>query len=185
MGTDCYLLDYVQAPLNIAEKIARQNGVKIRTFKEDAKTIPFEDDSFDLVFSQGFIEHFTDPEIFLKEQLRVLKPEGCLYIDIPQKYHVYTLIKHALMALSKWRPGWETEFTVSQLKNLVSEIGLQTRHVVGDWSNPLFILKIIYVVCGKNWHTKEFVLNGKKQTHFLKEPKAQDLLSILFIILEL
>jgi ubiquinone/menaquinone biosynthesis C-methylase UbiE len=172
MGADCYLLDYVQAPLDIAEKIAKQNDVKIKTFKEDAKTMPFEDDSIDLVFSQGFLEHFTEPEIFLKEQVRVLKPGGCLYIDVPQKYHVYTLIKHALMVLNKWTPGWETEFTVSQLENLVSEISLQTRYIIGDWSNPPFMLKIIYAVFRKNWHTKEFDLNGKKSSTFLERIKS-------------
>jgi ubiquinone/menaquinone biosynthesis C-methylase UbiE len=44
------------------------------TFKKaDAFNLPFDDDSFDVCFSQGFFEHFADDDIrkLLWEQLRV------------------------------------------------------------------------------------------------------------------
>ena len=44
------------------------------TFKKaDAFNLPFDDDSFDVCFSQGFLEHFSDDDIrkLLREQLRV------------------------------------------------------------------------------------------------------------------
>ena len=45
--------------------------------------IPFEDDTFDVVFSKSVIEHIVDPELFLIECNRVLKQGGMLIILTP------------------------------------------------------------------------------------------------------
>jgi SAM-dependent methyltransferase len=58
-------------------KMAQYNSANIKgevTFKKaDAFNLPFDDDSFDVCFSQGFFEHFADDDIrkLLREQLRV------------------------------------------------------------------------------------------------------------------
>ncbi len=56
--------------------MAQQNSSNIRgevTFKKaDAFNLPFDDDSFDVCFLQGFFKHFADDDIgkLLGEQLR-------------------------------------------------------------------------------------------------------------------
>jgi predicted SAM-dependent methyltransferase len=47
--------------------------------------LPYEDDSFDLVYHSHVLEHFSknDGEKFIKECMRVLKPGGVLRIAIP------------------------------------------------------------------------------------------------------
>ena len=58
-------------------KIAQHNNANFKggvAFnKADAFNLPFDDDSFEVCFSQGFFEHFADGDIrkLLKEQLRV------------------------------------------------------------------------------------------------------------------
>jgi len=58
-------------------RIAQHNNANYKgevTFKKaDAFNLPFDDDSFDVCFSQGFLEHFADDDIrkLLREQLRV------------------------------------------------------------------------------------------------------------------
>jgi len=58
-------------------KIAHHNNANFKggvTFKKvDAFNLPFDDNSFDVCFSQGFSEHFADGDIrkLLREQLRV------------------------------------------------------------------------------------------------------------------
>lgn len=47
------------------------------------QTLPFEDASFDLVYSAFVLEHVSDPELFLKEAIRVLKKGGSLVIFCP------------------------------------------------------------------------------------------------------
>ena len=50
--------------------ITNKKGVK--TMKADIlKGLPFEDNSFDLVYSDGLLEHFVDPEPILTELFRV------------------------------------------------------------------------------------------------------------------
>ena len=58
-------------------EIAQHNNANFKggvTFnKADAFNLPFDDNSFDLCFSQGFVEHFADGDIrkLLREELRV------------------------------------------------------------------------------------------------------------------
>ena len=60
-------------------KIAQHNNANFKggvTFeKADAFNLPFDDDSFDVCFSQGFFEHFADNDIrkLLGEQLWVAR----------------------------------------------------------------------------------------------------------------
>lgn len=43
--------------------------------------LPFEDNTFDFVFSHGVLIHCKDPSVILKELLRVLKPDGAIGIS--------------------------------------------------------------------------------------------------------
>jgi len=60
----------------------------------DACRMPFREGAFDLVFHQGLMEHFRDPAPLLRENARVLKRGGHLLVDVPQRFHVYTLAKN-------------------------------------------------------------------------------------------
>jgi hypothetical protein len=68
--------------------------------------------------------------------VRVLKPGGLLLVDVPQRYHYYTLGKHLLMLFDRWFAGWETEFTIDELEGLLREVGLTPRRSYGDWMVP-------------------------------------------------
>ena len=42
----------------------------------DKESLPFEDNTFDIIYSKSFLEHLYYPENFLGEAYRVLKPNG-------------------------------------------------------------------------------------------------------------
>ena len=70
----------------------------------DAETLPFDNDSFDLVYSWGVLHHSPNTSKAVDEVLRVLRPGGTARIMI---YHRYSLIGYMLWvryALLKGHP---------------------------------------------------------------------------------
>ena len=68
----------------------------------DARALPFEDASFDVVLSGGLLEHFRDPAPVLAEMSRVLRPGGLFYADIvPRKVSLYRWAERDRMGRSE------------------------------------------------------------------------------------
>jgi ubiquinone/menaquinone biosynthesis C-methylase UbiE len=53
---------------------------------------PFADDTFDVVFTRYVLEHVAEPEEFLSEVSRVLKPGGSFLFLTPNKWHYVCLV---------------------------------------------------------------------------------------------
>lgn len=135
-GAEVWTLDYVPGSLALTLQAAEQAGVTVRPVGGDAFVKPFSDDSFDIVFHQGLLEHFRNPIDMLREDLRVLKPGGHLLVDVPQTWHYYTVGKKILIAFDKWFAGWETQFTPGQLEALARQAGGEVVRTYGDWMVP-------------------------------------------------
>jgi len=132
LGTWACALDYSEESLNLM----RGNLENVDIICGDALALPFASASFDVVFHQGLLEHFRDPAALIDENVRILKPGGVLLIDVPQRYHYYTVAKHLLIAVGKWFAGWETEFSVRQLRELMESRGLQVVGMYGHNPSP-------------------------------------------------
>ncbi len=122
-GAKVTVLDFTKEALALIAKNAKRAGVVIQTVHADARHMPFADGTFDVVFHQGFLEHFPRPGEMLLEQRRVLRPGGFILVDVPQRYTTYTFKKHMLMILGKWFAGWEREFSVRELEGLLRKTG--------------------------------------------------------------
>jgi len=138
-----YVLDYASQSLRIIGNLNAQNPSQVHLMQADALQIPIPDNSMDIVFHQGLLEHFKDPLPLLQEHFRILKPGGFLLVDVPQRYHYYTIVKHILIFLNKWFAGWETEFSIQQLKRLLAQAGFRIQHQYGNWMRPSFVYRII------------------------------------------
>ncbi|MFC1838810.1 class I SAM-dependent methyltransferase [Thermodesulfobacteriota bacterium] len=55
----------------------------VNAIEADARFIPFENNTFDLVYSLGVIEHFAGTELALQEQVRVCAPGGVVVAVVP------------------------------------------------------------------------------------------------------
>ncbi len=142
-GAQVVTLDYAPESLRLIQKTADETGATVQVVGGDGTRMPFADGTFDLVFHQGLLEHFRDPMPLLRENVRVLKPGGHLLVDVPQRYHYYTLGKHMLMWIDKWFAGWETEFSIGELEGRVREAGLEPVQSYGDWMVPNLVYRAV------------------------------------------
>jgi ubiquinone/menaquinone biosynthesis C-methylase UbiE len=70
----------------------------------DAEKLPFEDRSFDLVYSWGVLHHSPDTQKAVDEVWRVLRPGGRARIMIYHKWSIVGLLLWARYGLAKGRP---------------------------------------------------------------------------------
>lgn len=150
-GAEVYQVDYSYNSLHILKKLAESERIETNIVGGDTFVLPFHDDSFDFVFHQGLLEHFRKDEAhrLLKENIRVLKRGGMLLVDVPQRYHVYTVAKHFLIAIDRWFAGWERSFSILELQNVLKSEGLQIIHSYGEWMYPSFLYRVFREVCKK------------------------------------
>jgi len=142
MGAKVTLIDYSRESISKIKELDDKSN-RLFPVMGDALCMPFPDETFDIVFHQGLMEHFKDYRPLIKENTRVLKKNGLIIIDVPQKYHVYTLIKHILIFLGKWFAGWETEFSIKELIGIVEKNGFEVIHCYGEWMYPSLFYRII------------------------------------------
>jgi len=135
-GAQVYVLDYSPAAIHIIHELNKKNNETVHPILADAFRMPLADESVDIVFHQGLLEHFKNPAELLRENVRVLKKGGILLVDVPQTFHIYTVIKHILIFLNKWFAGWETQFTINQLKQLIEDTGVRVIYQYGNWMQP-------------------------------------------------
>lgn len=55
----------------------------------DGISMPFKENSFDCAFATEVLEHCPEPETFLKEVLRVLKPGGNFFLTVPFLWNLH------------------------------------------------------------------------------------------------
>lgn len=65
------------------ESIALSPDLDIDLFDADQNVWPYDDDTFDIVYSKSFIEHLNNPLLYINEAYRVLKPGGVLLTLTP------------------------------------------------------------------------------------------------------
>ena len=63
-------------------------------------TLPYANNVFDIVFSTHVIEHTQNPDYYLVELCRVLKPGGIIFLDVPNRYCKYE--QHTLIPYIHW-----------------------------------------------------------------------------------
>lgn len=69
-------------------EIARLLGKgHLQIFDGLAESLPFENDTFDIVTSFQVLEHVNDPGQAIDEMFRVTKPGGLIYGELPNKWH--------------------------------------------------------------------------------------------------
>lgn len=128
-GYDVSLVEFSDEAI----KKSKERGIK-KIFQnkiEGVRSLPFEDNFFDIVFFGDIIEHLFDPESALSEIKRILKPKGKLIMSCPNiaywRFRIYYFLDGDLQRIdvAKQKP-WEQEhirfFNVKILKELLLKL---------------------------------------------------------------
>jgi len=91
----------------------------------DVGNLPFADNTFDLILSLGVIEHFRNPSPLLGEMRRVLKSDGLLFLEVPNRKGFGRTKKWIEMSRRKF--GYHDYYTCGELSVITSKAGLKVK----------------------------------------------------------
>jgi ubiquinone/menaquinone biosynthesis C-methylase UbiE len=105
-GCACHGVDLTQEAIDTTRARFALYGFTSELQRLDAERLPFENDSFDLVYSWGVIHHSDRPEAIIAEIHRVLRPGGLFLGMLYNRRALVTLrlwAKHAVLTGRPWR----------------------------------------------------------------------------------
>jgi len=118
--------------IDLSHEVARVAHKKnIAVISADARALPFQDKSFDIVYSLGVLEHFYNIEKALEEQLRIIQPGGTIIVAIPYIWSPFALAITAFEVIRgvAFKYGFTATrgklFSKKQLKSLLSKVGFE------------------------------------------------------------
>lgn len=120
LGSDHYMLakggnrmtalDLSREHLKLTKRHLQLEGLETDAIYGDAESMPFESNSFDVVYSFGVLHHTPGTAAAFREVNRVLKPGGVALIGIYHRYSFFfilnTLLANGVLRLGLFRKGW-------------------------------------------------------------------------------
>lgn len=119
-----HVSDILEESLDLARKLADELNVHNIEFSvQDCRHINFEDNYFDVVFTDALIQHLPQDKEAVKEMARVLKPGGRLILAVVNKWNFHTLYK--LLMGRKYSYGYERSYSRKDLRNILKNNGME------------------------------------------------------------
>src|SRR5689334_6543397 len=109
--------DISQGMLDALAHSAERLGLEVETVRAEAESLPFEDESFDLVFGHAVLHHLPDLDASFAELYRVLKPGGRIaFCGEPSRYGD-KLASYPKRAGVRAAPVWRTLMRAEERRN--------------------------------------------------------------------
>lgn len=123
-GGSATVVDYSDKAINLAEK--NLENKKVKFIKENIFDLKMKD-RFDLVHSQGLIEHFRSKQQIkiIQKHIEFIKHGGLLLLLIPRRSLMFNLYKFCGTALNggKWKFGYEKPVEPNWIKKIINGFG--------------------------------------------------------------
>ena len=161
MGASAYGIDIDLKALEFGKKLAEYNGYKIDTRYANAKSLPFEDESFDSIICAETLEHIPLEKrlAVFDEKKRVTKKGGKIVLSTPNPYGLAEIGKRFLGNFLFFRKRFSASYrshprsytfetgdlmvdflvTKNDLKGYVTKLNLK----IGKIDHIVFVLKIL------------------------------------------
>jgi SAM-dependent methyltransferase len=121
-------VDPTPAQLATARRLQGETGIRFPLIEAPAESVPLPDDSFDIAFSEYGASLWADPELWVPEAARLLRPGGRLvflttsvlvYLCLPDQGPAGTTLQRSQFGMS--RIGWP------------NEVGIEFNLPHGEW----------------------------------------------------
>lgn len=141
-GYNVHCIDYSESGCEKTVKNFEYLNIDGQVYHADIFSKELDLPQFDIVFSMGFIEHFTDLKLVVGKHLQLLKPGGMLMLGIP---NFLGINKFFLKSLA---PGMLSQHNLSTM-NLYNWIAFEEhyrleiifRNYIGGFEPMTFLLK--------------------------------------------
>jgi len=68
--------------LQEARRALSENNLEMELVRSFAEELPFPDDTFDVVYCKGALDHFYNPQLAVREMSRVARPDGVVVLSV-------------------------------------------------------------------------------------------------------
>jgi SAM-dependent methyltransferase len=137
-GAEAVGLDLSRVVAHRARRNALAEGWPATLLRADIRELPFPDESFDVVYTMGTIEHIDEYQQALQEVQRVLRPGGRAIVGVPHKWNVFLrpLMVWVLDAFGQYLYAPEKSFSGPELRRCLERTGLSVVRRTGILTLP-------------------------------------------------
>jgi SAM-dependent methyltransferase len=156
-------LDISRSSVVAVQNLKHSGTGLLHVIRADILNMPFRDCAFDVVYNEGVVEHFLEPDCVLREMVRVIRTSGIIILSVPNFFSLHTFGKLMLSgSISVSKPyGFERSFSKNELKYMLRLLGLIDIevHGIGLFYGvarymPFPISTILYSLYTKLYNTK-------------------------------
>ena len=137
------------------QSIIDETQLDISIVQDLSEKLPFNDNSFDLVFARALLHHSTNIDSTCSEFFRVLKPGGVLCVVrehvISRRSHLQAFLDaHPLHSLY----GGENAYLLSDYKHAITNSGLQLNLVLSPLQSVINFAPYDLITLRKEFHVE-------------------------------
>ena len=149
LGADCTVFDYSDRQLESERMVAKREGYPINIVQGDmTKTLPFADESFDIIFHPVSNCYIEDVQHVWNECYRILKPGGVLLAGMDNGMNFLFASDEEPLVVVNRLPYNPLKMPREEFEKIAAEDGVQFSHTleeqIGGQLKAGFLLRALY-----------------------------------------